>query len=239
MIISTSKQYIFVHIHKAAGTSVHFALDDTLQWNDISIGSTPFGEQIQKPYFRRFNLQKHSSAQDIRQIVGDSIWSNFFTFTFVRHPFKRAVSLYTYIRDMVRRQGIKYYFRHLPLARFQKNFFTWPITKAFFETKSFSTFIRHPSVQGSAGARQQCRSLVDESGSVIVDFVGKVERIEEDFRAVAEKIGLPATQLKRKNESKFEKSQPLVLKEGDYEYMYDMYKEDFDAFGYDPNLRLQ
>jgi hypothetical protein len=144
MIISNSKKYIFIHIHKAAGTSVHFALDDTLAWNDISIGSTPFGEQIQQPYFRRFNLQKHSSAQDIRKIVGEGTWSNFFRFTFVRHPFNRAVSLYTFIHEMVQRQGRKRYFRHLPIARFQKNFYNWPVTKAYLQTKTFSGFIRHP-----------------------------------------------------------------------------------------------
>ena len=47
MIISNSHKFIFVHVMKTAGTSVSAALDPWLRWNDIAIGGTRFGEQIQ------------------------------------------------------------------------------------------------------------------------------------------------------------------------------------------------
>lgn len=84
----------------------------------------------------------------------------------------------------------------------------------------------------------QCRSFVDENGAIIVDFIGKVEQIEEDFRHITNIIGLPETDLERKNRSHIHISQPPLLKESDYEYLYELYKKDFDILGYDPNLRL-
>lgn len=238
MIISNSNKYIFVHIHKAAGTSIHFALDDSLAWNDIAIGSTPYGEQIQKPYYNRFNLQKHSSAQEIRDLVGDDIWSDYFTFTFVRHPYRRAVSLYKYIRMLVNKQGKKRYLRHLPMTRFQSNIWEWPATRAFIESRTISKFIRHRYIQRAVGAKPQYQSIINEHGDIIVDFIGKVEQIEEDFLNVTDKIGLPDTTLERRNQSYVGNSHPPLLKESDYDYLYKYYKEDFDIFGYDPGLRI-
>jgi hypothetical protein len=39
--------------------------------------------------------------------------------------------------------------------------------------------------------------VTDESGRVAVDFVGRYERLAEDFRLVGQKIGLPAIELPR------------------------------------------
>ena len=44
MIICHSRKYVFIHIHKTGGTSVESALEPTLHWNDLLLGSTPFGE---------------------------------------------------------------------------------------------------------------------------------------------------------------------------------------------------
>lgn len=239
MIISNSKKFIFIHIHKAAGTSIHFAIDKTLGWNDISIGSTPYGEQIQRPYHRRFNIQKHSPARDVMHLVGNRVWSDYFTFTFVRHPYRRVVSLYSYIDKLVAQYGKKRYLRYLPAARFQKEFWNWPVTKAFLETKTFSKFIRHPCLSNAVGMKPQHRSFVDEKGNILVDFIGRVERIGEDFEFVSGKIGLPQTRLKKKNQSISHKSHPPAIQETDYDLLYELYKADFDILGYDPNWRLK
>src|SRR5215469_2544795 len=58
MIISHSRRFIFVHIHKAGGTSVEQALDPHLAWNDLILGGSQFGEKIQGAYQKRFGLNK-------------------------------------------------------------------------------------------------------------------------------------------------------------------------------------
>ena len=38
MIISNSKRFIFLHVPKAAGTSITIMLDAELEWDDIVLG---------------------------------------------------------------------------------------------------------------------------------------------------------------------------------------------------------
>ena len=41
MFLSNSRKFIFIHITKAAGTSITHALEKSMGWNDLVIGSTP------------------------------------------------------------------------------------------------------------------------------------------------------------------------------------------------------
>jgi len=47
--------------------------------------------------------------------------------------------------------------------------------------------------------RPQCEYLIDYSGEVSMDFIGRVESINEDFNYVKEKLGL-SSELKNLNE---------------------------------------
>jgi hypothetical protein len=44
--------------------------------------------------------------------------------------------------------------------------------------------------------RNQIGALVDASGKIRVDFVGRYENLEHDFACVLDKIGLPSVKLK-------------------------------------------
>ena len=104
MIISPSKEFIFIHLEKCGGTSVETALEPYLAWHDMIIGSTNFGESIQSLYFNRFGvdkvksemLWKHSSAQEIYQFVGPDNWNDFKKFSVVRDPQELIKSLYNF-----------------------------------------------------------------------------------------------------------------------------------------------
>jgi len=82
-IINHSFNFVFVHVPKAAGTSVTSILSKYTNYCDLEIGATEFGEYIQPAYKKRFGLAKHSPARDIRNLVGAVAWSKFFTFSFV------------------------------------------------------------------------------------------------------------------------------------------------------------
>ncbi|MEO1622227.1 MAG: hypothetical protein AAFU53_14500, partial [Cyanobacteria bacterium J06632_3] len=68
--ISRDKQTIFVHLHKCGGTSIELALDSQMAWDDVLLGSSKYGERMQNLYQSRFGLYKHSSAGEIRAVVG-------------------------------------------------------------------------------------------------------------------------------------------------------------------------
>ena len=104
MIISPSKEFIFIHLEKCGGTSVETALQPHLACHDMIIGSTNFGESVQSLYFDRFGvdkvksemLWKHSSAQEIYQFIGPDHWNDFKKFSVVRDPQELIKSLYNF-----------------------------------------------------------------------------------------------------------------------------------------------
>src|SRR5215469_11368082 len=101
MIISHSRQFTFVHIHKAGGTSVERALDQHLAWNDLILGGSPLGEKIQAPYSARFGLNKHSTVSDIERVCGSRYIEEFYLFALVRHPVARLCSIYNFVATML------------------------------------------------------------------------------------------------------------------------------------------
>ena len=240
MIISNSKSYIFVHIMKAAGTSVTSTLDQSLSWNDVIVGGTKYGEQIQWPYMKRFGLHKHSQAREIKQVVGDDIWDEYFTFAFVRNPYTRAVSLYTFIEKMIKSQGFKRHFRSIPFSSVKKSeVWSWPGTVAYLQSNNFSEFIRNKHYIEAPGAEPQANWIKDENGEILIDFVGKVENIQKDFQEILCKIGINIENVEKKNTSKKKKQlNDYFSSEDDYRYLYELYKDDFETFGYDSDERL-
>jgi hypothetical protein len=104
MIISPSREFIFIHLEKCGGTSVETALQPHLSWDDLIIGSTEFGEGLQSLYFNRFGvdkardemLWKHSNAQQIYQFLGPDSWHQFKKISIVRDPQKLMISLYNF-----------------------------------------------------------------------------------------------------------------------------------------------
>ena len=227
MIISHTHRAIFVHIPKTAGTSITNLIEPVLQWNDLVLGGTEFGERLQEAYRKRFGLSKHMLARDIRRVVGDDIWADFFKFAIVRHPYTRLVSFYNWKRGAVSR------------AAPDSPVWSWPATEAFRQSSSFGEFIRHEKFIASRASWPQADWVCDEAGRCIVDFVGRFEDLGTAIQTVANRLGLPSGDLGVHNPS--ESDRPLAdLFEGedDYRYLHDFYRRDFEMFGYDPALRL-
>ena len=231
MIISNSRKFIFIHIMKAAGTSITKTLDTFLEWNDLLLGATSFGETLQKLYYNRFQLHKHSRALEVRKIIGKNLWDMYFTFTFVRHPFDRAVSLYTWIKGMIEAEGCRRYFPFKLLRK--RPFWEYPGTKAFMETNSFSEFIRNKKLLDLApGFMPQTEWVIDENREVIIDYIGKVETIEKDFQYIASKIDCPEIGIDVHNRSRRKIPNQIIINEDDREYLFNRFRSDFENFGY-------
>lgn len=92
-IISNSHRFVFVHLHKCGGSSVETAYQPHASWNDLVIGSTPEGEQLQPIYRKLHGLQKHSPASELRRVLGP-VWDAYWTFAMVRHPARIYESFY-------------------------------------------------------------------------------------------------------------------------------------------------
>lgn len=227
MIISNSHKFIFVHILKTAGTSACAALNPLLRWNDVILGGTEFGERMNAPYRQRFGLRKHSTAREIRAVVGDDLWSAYFTFTIVRHPYTRMVSFYRWLEQSVRN------------ADRDAAVWSWPATKAFTESGTFSDFIRNETFLQATASRPQVAWLWDEAGGCIVDYIGRFEDLASTRAALAARIGVDLPPFERHNRS--DDGRPLAdffAGEADYDYLHELHRQDFEQFGYDPAVRF-
>jgi len=101
MIISKSRNYVFVHIPKTGGTALTLALEDRAARDDIIIGDTPKAQRRKKRLGEltpKGRLWKHSTLADIDGILSTDELAQMFCVTLVRNPWDRAVSYYHWLR---------------------------------------------------------------------------------------------------------------------------------------------
>lgn len=216
MIISQTHRFIFVHVPKSAGTTVTHQLSALTTYKDLELGGTSFGEGIAPYYGKRFKLRKHSTANEIREVVGPQTWSECFTFGFVRNPFARAYSIYKFLRSWQ----------------------DWPGWEEMQQHETFASFVHSQFFEGDGPDRMlkpQRFWLRNEEGNLLTEFVGRVERLNQDLPHVFQRLGVEIHTEKagRKNQSS---------EEGEWRKLYDdsstvarvveRYRVDFDLFGY-------
>ena len=95
--------------------------------------------------------------------MSDEKINNYFTFTFVRNPFDRLVSAFNHI--VLHNRG---------------------------EDITFEDFVKNGLSENNTHWRPQS-DYVEMDGYQIVDFIGQYENLQEDWRYVADKIGVSNT----------------------------------------------
>jgi hypothetical protein len=158
---------------------------------------------------------EHLTALEKRREMGEEAWGRRFSFAFVRNPWDRAVSHYEYrvVSDRFDRPSGPDGFR------------AW-VREALGDLEKRVD-------RGSPRqrwVRPQARWITDEEGAVIVDFVGRFERLHEDFAEVCRRLNRKAALPHVK-----------ATRRGHYRDYYDdetrllvarWYEEDIERFGY-------
>ena len=233
MIISHSRKFVFVHIHKTAGETVTHALLPYLGRTDLVLGGTKLGNLRNLYYRRTHNVAKHSSAPRIRTFIGGTAWESYFSFAFVRDPIDRMRSLYSYYERMAAMRqdpSVRNLAYSLPLLR-SGDPLGWPGMKAYLEAGSFSEFIRHPKLYQDPGASRQF-DMVSDGEKVIVDRIGKFEALAEEFRDIAETLDIRSPILPWINLSRNSAVPQSDIGPDDSEHLFRKYEKDFVTFGY-------
>lgn len=161
MILNHEHRFLFIHVPKAAGTTITRALSPLTTFRDLEIGGTKYGEAMQDLFASRFDLRKHSTAAAIRAKCPGHVWRRFFVFAFVRNPYARAYSVYRFLQRW--KEGPHHALvRDMDFARFLGSD---AVTNGEIE-------IAKPQVHWLTKGEQLHPGI---------DFVGRVENFAQDF----------------------------------------------------------
>ena len=163
-MISHQHKCIFIHIPKCGGTSI-----ENLIWPeprseaDLWMG---FKDKYHNAY-QTGGLQ-HLFAIHVRDIVGKETFDDYFKFTIVRNPWEKAVSQYFYMRQR-------------------------PDLRAFIgmnENDSFKKYLELIQTKQHVQWEPQYKFIYDENGELMVDYVGRLETIDEDVQYIFNRLGV-------------------------------------------------
>jgi len=239
MIVSHSRRFVFVHLHKTGGSSLKVGLDPFLAWNDLILGTTPRGHALNDPFRARFGLDKHSSVADIERVCGTDVIGGYFMFTLVRRPRERICSLYNFAGSHVARwaknEGIAVADIADHLEKHSKtieaaSFLMWPASRAFFTTRNFGEFLRSDFLNAEIGYRPQAERLRSGGGEVrcrALRIEDKEGCLPELRRLLGADFSLP-----HRNRSAEMLVSPGVLGTDEVRFIESRYAEDYTAFGY-------
>lgn len=217
MIINRSHNFVFVHVPKAAGTSLCELLTRYARLGDAEIGGTSYGEQSHGVWEQRFGLHKHSTAADAKRTLGEE-YPRFFSFAFVRNPYARAYSLYRFQTKWV--EGAHYA----------------AIAQMRFEDYVFSEFFSNHS----DGLSAQQTTWTHDNEAQIVDHVGQVERLRSSLLlilSIIERKPVPSSLLESLyvlNDSGDPDAWKTNVTGDAKRHIATIYGPDFQNFGYEP-----
>lgn len=241
MIVSHKHKFIFIKTFKTGGTSAEILLsrytgpEDILSelGEDEGVRTRLTGKSAQGPGWSLDRLKRttlrgllkgkigqeireHAKAHQVRKMVGETVWNEYFKFTIVRNPYDRMISRYYYSKSREGSVIRPYQVESLnQMIRYNANFVNenWPVY--------------------TVGDR------------IAVDFVARYETMDVDLKEVARRTGLPQNLheeykgIVTKSEFRKDRADKLsVLDQDSVEIIYRLCIKEFEHFGYsrDPSL---
>ena len=161
--------------------------------------------KYRRRYFHVGANKQHQTIQQILEYYPDC--NHYYKFSFVRNPWSRFLSEYYYM---------------IAESLLPPNF-------------SFKDFCLHEDAIVEYGwdyhDKSQHEFIFDSNGNSLVDFIGKLENLQEDFNIVCDKIGIPRKQLPHENKTNH-KHYTEYYDDETREIVAKKYAKDIEYFGY-------
>jgi hypothetical protein len=184
MLLSVKHRFLFVHIAKTGGTSVRAALQ-AQRWRDPWYWPMFLCSRLSHLSGHRIatKLPRHAKVVAAKELLPKEFFDQLFKFAFVRNPWDLQVSSFHHIR----RERPQYLSGHEDFAAFLR----WKLDPE-----------RPYQYHIDTSIESQTDYLIDLSGRVVVDFIGRYERLGEDFAEACRRIGMPALALPHQRQAR-------------------------------------
>ena len=205
MIVSHRHRFVFFAVPRTGTHAIRAALGPVLGEDDWQQQSLTEQVRLPVPALARFN-HGHLTLRQVQASWPPSLWRGYFKFAFVRNPYDRFVSACAMLNQRnphYRGRETAFMKRALTIARFRQRVLIRP----------------------------QVDMLVDATGKLGMDYVGRYETLQQGFAAACRQIGIPEVDLAHRNASEHDA----------YASYYDaeltaavtaFFRRDFEAFGY-------
>ena len=208
MLISKSKNFLFIHIPKTAGTSITEVLSSySIPKNKNLVRKfssyLPIKEDFDKAYFRA-----HPKAISIYKKIGKKEFDKFFKFAVVRNPYDHAVSYYHFLKKN-------------PSSRRHSEAKKW----------TFEDAVSYLERKNKILPINQTSWLVNERGEFIVDKILFFENIATEIEKLFNFLKVDTSTIPHSNSTKRDMFNTYYNEELKSR-VKSLYARDFDHFGY-------
>jgi hypothetical protein len=205
--ISNEYKCIFIHIPKACGTSIEYVLNMIDDQTDV-------------------NFENRDAMYG---------WVARSSTDLLDYGFLSPVLQHLTVRDLKKILPIDIFNQYFKFA-FVRNPWGRLVSAYHFEKKAFPeyenlSFIQFLSNLSPFWKQEQCFFIVDENGEKNVDFVGRFEYINKDFKKLCKKMKISTLKLPLKNKIPHEHYSQYYTDET-REMVADLFQNDIRMFGY-------
>ncbi|MFK7733566.1 MAG: sulfotransferase family 2 domain-containing protein [Pseudomonadales bacterium] len=205
MIVSHSNRFIFFAVPKTGTHAVRELLHPFMGEDDWEQQALFEQKRLPIPELARIE-HGHLSVRDIKPFLSADQWSEYYKFGFVRNPFDRFVSIC--------------FFLNRKNPDFHNHSLAW-----------MKSALRRPQFCRRVLVRPQYLQLIDESGELALDNIGRYEQFQESVDAICSSLSLPQKQLPVKNTSEHN-AFDLYYDEELYDLVKAYYSKDLEMFDY-------
>lgn len=215
MVICDDPAFLFIHVPKAAGTSIAGAfahLDLMRTWKRVKDPSKRAAWLASKDIPEAvFDLPIHVPAKHLKPVLGESLFNAMYRFAVVRNPWDMELSWYTYNAQT----------ESAPHHGLVKGY------------ADFNDYVhKHLAEHGKLlGPGPQAKYVFDDDGAQLVDDVLRYEDINNGFTSVLNRLGLTGIELDQFNQSYHAPWTEAYTLET-FELVKAIAQPDAEAFGY-------
>lgn len=179
-MISIKKHFLFIHVPKTGGNSIQNILREYSEDQVVATSPSQDGVERFEVINENYHVTKHSKLSQYKSVLNPQTYRRLFKFATIRNPWDRLISHY-----FSPSRGVTEWDR----AAFIRVVEKVPVLRDYISEKTFLQRMKIPApwFQKPLGTE--------------IDFLIRFERIDEDFRTVCERIGIPCVALPKRNRS--------------------------------------